>query len=374
MGSKHGHLIVLTIVLSWLLAAAPPGLTDGFPDLGSGFVLSVSPAGTADRVFVGEYDHLFCLDAQKGKIVWSHKTPYATVDDGPILADGTLIYMGGGGHFTAYGLDPATGAQKWKRDHRASLVVPGGNRIYLNTQFGIGVLALDPRTGRKLWAYDEAYPGSMYLIFYDEQRVYTADYVLDAANGKVIERFPASVRAMATAGGKVFLANEDDELIAVAGNTGKQLWKVQASHGQEPVGVVASERYVVAAFYAGYPDTARAGVLKAYTPESGRLLWEKSFSSGDQGLLWDPIAGDQARVYLLLPGPGKKDTVLKALDAASGEELWTSPNPEGLMSPVAVTAKEIYANDDVGHIYVIDVNSGSLLRTLAYPSPPPAKY
>lgn len=338
----------------------PPSVT------GAGFTVQTSGDGKALKVYVGDHDAVVCMDAQTGHLLWRARTPYGTVDVGPILEDGTLVYVGGGGHFTIYGLDPATGRQKWSRQHRADLLVAGGGRIFANTQSGLGLSAFDAKTGKQEWVFDYGPGGSVDRLLYSAGCVYTTNYILNAATGSLVSRSQAALRALIARGETVFMADIDDNLLAITPPSQAPRWKMQAGTNQEVVGLAGNENEVFVALYDGYPDSAHAGIIQAYSAHEGKALWKRELVTRTGALLRNPIAADVNSLYVLLPGRSGNETNLEAWNALSGGKKWAYANSSGIVGPVAIVGSEIYANDLAGQIYVIEAESGALLRTLAY--------
>jgi outer membrane protein assembly factor BamB len=366
--------ILVIMLLQSFWANALPAQTRITTLQGEGFVVQTSATGEADRVYVGSYDTIFCLDARAGKIVWSHKTPYGTVDVGPIMASGVLVYAGGGGHFTIYGLDPETGRQEWEVQHRTSLLIAGDGMVFANTQFGNGVVTFEAGTGKLKWTYDKAGSGSLDRLHYYRGSVYTTDYVLAASVGRVLWQLPSSARAFSAGDDEIFIFDENLSLAAVPPDSRAPIWQDRVGKDMEVAGLASSGRRVFAVVYDGYPGSAKNGTVYAYNAQNGTPLWNRHLATSGGFLSWDPIRSDAENVYLLVPGATTNQSILECWRAASGTTIWTYKNDAGLIGPVAIVSQEVYANDDVGHIYVVDSNSGRLLRTLSYPSPHPAKH
>jgi outer membrane protein assembly factor BamB len=341
------------------------GVRDHSALAGAGFAVQLSPNGEA-RLYVGDQDHIICMDAQTGTTVWTDRTPYGTVDVGPILADGTLVYAGGGGGFTIYGLDPGTGRQYWTKQQRTSLLVAGDGRLYANTQSGRGITAVDVKTGKTKWSFSDPPGSSEDRLFYSHKSLYATDYVLDAGTGHLLFRPKVPLRAVTADSESVFAADADDNLSAAVPHSNSAKWTVQAGKGLQIAGLVASKGNVVVALYDGYPDSAHIGAIEAYNAANGKPTWKQEIAAQSRGLLWNPIAADSDSLYVLLPGRGENDTILAAWNIASGEREWSYTNAAGIIAPIVVVNHEIYANDAAGHIYVIDTGSGKLLRTLSY--------
>lgn len=333
--------------------------------VGAGFVVHISPNEDA-KLYVGDSDHIVGMNAQTGHILWTHRTPYGTVDVGPILVGGRLVYAGGGGGFTIYGLDPDTGRQYWAKQQRTSLLVAGDGRLFANTQSGRGITAIDVKTGKNIWSFSDPPGGSEDKLFYFYKSLYATDYVLDEGRGRFLSRFKIPLRAVATDLETVFMVDADDNLSAAVPHSNSTKWAVQAGNGKQIAGLVANKENVVVALYDGYPDSAHTGTIEAYNAADGKTLWKQEIASQYRGLLWNPIAADSNGLYVLLPGKNESETIISAWSITSGKREWSCTNADGIIAPIVVVNHEIYANDAVGHIYVIDTGSGKLLRTLLY--------
>jgi outer membrane protein assembly factor BamB len=333
---------------------------------GDGFTVHPSPNGQAQNLYVGDQDRVICMDAQTGDILWTRKTPFGTVDVGPILADGTLVYVGGGGHFIIYGLDPVTGRQRWAKQQRSSLLATGDGRLFANTQSGRGITAFDAKTGKDDWNFNDPPGGSEDRLFYFRKAIYATDYVLDAVTGHIVSRPKTSLRAVTADSESIFTADVDGNLSVSLPNSRIPRWTVQTGKKQQVAGLAASKGRVFVALYDGYPDFARAGIIQAYNADDGGQIWKQEISTKNRALLWDPVTADSNNLYVLLPGNDENETILDSWDINSGKKQWTYTNAAGIIGPIVIVGHEIYANDAIGHIYVIDSGSGTLLRTLAY--------
>lgn len=123
-----------------------------------------SVRGLIEKVCLfGGTAHTVCIDGATGKVIWSVKAPglsqQASPGAGPLLAAKTLVYMGGGGVFTAYGIDAETGKTEWKLDERSATLAAGPDTVFLGTQGGLSILAIDARTGKVKWENSEVKAG-----------------------------------------------------------------------------------------------------------------------------------------------------------------------------------------------------------------------
>lgn len=113
--------------------------------------------GTGDLVFGGTTGNaLDALSAATGRTVWSADVPDGTGDHGgaslTITVANRTAYLGG---TALHALDLATGRQKWAyrpavpENQDRTCLVNGGRAYVLDNR---SLIALDARTGRRLWS------------------------------------------------------------------------------------------------------------------------------------------------------------------------------------------------------------------------------
>jgi outer membrane protein assembly factor BamB len=266
---------------------------DRFPaqTQGNNFVVQVSANGEVGQVYLfGGGSHAVCLDGESGHLIWSEKVPglsrQGSPGAGPVIAGSTLVYMGGGGFFKAYGLNLQTGKMKWVLEKRSPALASGSNDVFLATQGGLGAIAVDAETGKVKWAHRTVeVGGTLTKIVYSEGRLYSdSAQVLDARDGHPIIKLAVDPDVILANGGKVYMTGDSIPLMAVNAQTGKTLWSAPNPLRPSPktrhdVYLAASRRYVVATFYDTLAFQAQHGVLRVYESVSGRLLWEKQLAS-----------------------------------------------------------------------------------------------
>jgi len=358
---------------------------DRFPaqTQGNNFVVQVSANGEVGQVYLfGGGSHAVCLDGESGHLIWSEKVPglsrQGSPGAGPVIAGSTLVYMGGGGFFKAYGLNLQTGKMKWVLEKRSPALASGSNDVFLATQGGLGAIAVDAETGKVKWAHRTVeVGGTLTKIVYSEGRLYSdSAQVLDARDGHPIIKLAVDPDVILANGGKVYMTGDSIPLMAVNAQTGKTLWSAPNPLRPSPktrhdVYLAASRRYVVATFYDTLAFQAQHGVLRVYESVSGRLLWEKQLAS-DSGLPPDLVGTDNDRVYLLEPAEnGSEETGVTAFDAESGKQLWTY-HARRLEGPVVFASNILFVFSDDGaapeytSLYALDCKTGSLLWKFAF--------
>jgi outer membrane protein assembly factor BamB len=108
--------------------------------------------------------------------------------------------------------------------------------------------------------------------------------------------------------------------------------------------------------------------LRTLDGRQGKLLRERKLANHLGGLLPDPLLGGDQTVFLSLPGPDGRETVIEALAAASGQVQWNYSDGRPLMTPLVLRGTELFVGDGDGHLIVLDARYGNALRTLAYPA------
>jgi len=106
--------------------------------------------------------------------------------------------------------------------------------------------------------------------------------------------------------------------------------------------------------------------LVAYSPADGAELWRRpSTASGITPGVAYPVAADETRVFHLVPGSSGDAAAVEAVDATTGERLWSSAEaPEGFNDPLhfcgrgealCVTAD----GEGPGTLWHLDVETGA---------------
>ncbi|MBI5964827.1 MAG: PQQ-binding-like beta-propeller repeat protein [Chloroflexi bacterium] len=228
----------------------------------------------------------------------------------------SLIYLSACSQYEA---DRALNGDKlheaWKQDVGAPVNHPplrvGNVLIVVPNQ--MPMLALDVKTGKKLWEFD---PG---VRVWD--RAYTSD------------------------GGHVFVGIEGGNLIALDPSNGKKLWETDLGINAQVPPLVANGVVYVSTTYAGaglVGDPNGKAKLFAMDPQDGHILWE--FES-DNYVLQSPFRyGDSIYLAGSFSDPRPVDEGghmrLYALDASDGSVRWIYESDDGF-------AKQVYAAENM---------------------------
>ena len=321
-------------------------------------------AGVRLGVFFGDFHaNVYGLDAQTGRQLWT--TPVsdhfvARITAGPAAYGGRIfVPVSSSEEFTAasldypcctnrgsvVALDAATGKRVWtawvvdkpmptrKNSRGVQQYAPSGGSVWNSPTvdarrgalyFGTGdaetdptpkttdaILAVDIRTGRRLWSYQAAANDSFLGGCSGPQRTDNCPKVngpdLDIGNSPVLQTLPGGRRVLVagTKDGHVFALDPDRK--------GKLLWTVKVlPKGARSAGGV---------YWGGAADGSRiyyglsAGAMTAVELKTGRRAWYQPLSKANNSAATTAIPG--------VAFEGDMDGVLHALSTADGRELWS---------------------------------------------------
>ncbi len=341
--------------------------------LGTGF----SSVAVADgRVYgmgnASGSDTVTCLDAGTGKVLWKHSYrcsagsypgPRAT----PTVHDGTVYTLSLEGHL--YALDAATGKVRWLKHLRDDLgirppawdfagsVVVAGDRLILNA--GSSGLALDARTGAKLWESGSGaggyatpvlaqYAGRPAAVIFGER----AAFGVDLADGTVRWSFDWQTGSDVNAADPVVLGNlvfvasgygKGSALYDVAGARPAPVWRNSAfdTHFSS---FVAMDGYLY-----GIDGDARqptAGVLKCLEAATGKTMWTAPSGFGSLVATRDHLVVLNASGALIVAEATSAGYREVARAALPRNQYWTPP---------ALALGKLFVRNLTGDLFAIDV-------------------
>jgi len=307
---------------------------------------------------------------------------------------------------------PANGPElRWKRKIGGGYAGPAvvGNRIYItDKQLGIGatepddpfkrekrqaterVLCLDDQTGNEIWKheydcpYSVSYPaGPRTTPVVQDGRVYTLGaeghlFCLDADKGKVIwsKNFQTDYgREQAPVWG--YSANpllDGDRLICLVGgkgttvvafhkDTGQEIWRALDSTGEHGPGYsspmiieVAGDRQLIV----WHPSA-----LCALNPETGKVIWQQSFTS-KSGL---SVATPRYKDHLLFISAFYDGSLLLDLEQSQPKKIWRRQGQNEritdslhcLISTPVIEGDHIYGVCSYGELRCLDLKTGDRL-------------
>ncbi len=340
----HRSLITLCLLAAWLLAgcAAESPPFDSPPHLAwtyaAGGAIHQPPLVIGDQVIVAPAGGpLIALEAQTGRVRWQYDPPTGLWERA-VAGDDRRLFVGlKGGSVAA--LEAGSGRVLWQQAVGIESQVPAlvyDDILYVPTTF-VGpelaadvtgraqVLALDARTGRRIWAFEtgnyilqtpERRRNVLYVggNFSDPRPIdeggHVRIYALDAANASVRWIYEAEdgfpKRLYATADTLVFVGYQDF-LNGVDAAAGALRWRRDTGNWT-PTFLGAGD--------AIFSSAANTTVARLHA-DSGEAVWQFNIPGGSFNYLLGAAAlQDGILVFLTQQGD------IHALDAATGESLW----------------------------------------------------
>jgi outer membrane protein assembly factor BamB len=285
------------------------GLTQAWQSPIGGLVYS-SPAVVHGVLYIGSYDHnVYALNAGTGAKRWSYTTGNQ-IFSSPAVVNGVL-YIGSSDH-RVYALNAATGAKRWiYRTGRGSGIM--SSPAVANGVVYIGAVkslyALNAKTGAKLWSY---------------------------ATGHSVYSSPA------VANGVVYVGSVGNNIYAIDAATGAKLWSYDTA---API-YQASPTVANGIVYANSYDS-----LYALDAATGALRWSS-------GAVWGNSSPAVANGVVYI---GSFDGNVYALDAVTGDQLWSYTTGDEVLSSPAVANGVVYIGSTDGNVYALDAATGAKL-------------
>ncbi len=269
-----------------------------------------SPAVANGLVFIGDLDNnLYAFNARTGAPVWTFTTGNS-IWSSPTVANGIVYIISGDGNM--YALDAATGTQLWVKTvfdfgtfDTGNPAVAGGVVYVPASISGVGLYALDAKTGAPRWSLD---------------------------NNAMTWSSPG------VANGVVYAGMDDGSLYALNASTGALHWK-SPTLGRTMRGVALGNGLV----YVGATDSNDHPSLYGINASTGAIVWK--FLTGGMGYNFSSPAFANGVVYM----PGGAGVY--ALDAKTGAILWQDPAPANPGASPVVVNGVLYINGESPYVY-----------------------
>lgn len=336
---------------------------------GTDFVVQEGAPGGNATLFFCEDKRIVALNAKTGKVIWSAKGPgfeNAGPSFGPMLSGKRLVYVAGGGPFTAYGLDTGSGKLKWKVDESSSALTVDRHAVFLS---GLGsILKISSKTGKVEWKKDSGVRGWLNSFVYSSGFLFgESSKVWSAKTGSLVRRVSVEPDLVVSNGKRVYLwGTENIPLVAENSLTGKVLWRGEKVPKIAPdvtgqVYLAASSKYVAADFSYENMKNLYKKILFVYDADNGHLLWKKIFTS-KQPSVFKPISVDSKFVYIVNSIHNNiRYNQLSVFNAQSGKPIWSYSNSEGIDGPVVSLGGKVFFSTFMG-----GGDSGKPVRGLVY--------
>ncbi len=355
-------------------------------------VSRTTPAVVGDVLYLGDQGggtntphagRVLAVDAKTGDLLWStviNANPFSIITQSPVVADG-VVYVG------------AASAEE-----NAAAFIPD----YVCCSFRGSFSALDATTGQILWTTYTVPDG------YSGGAVWGSTPAIDRKSGTVYVTtgnnysVPADVKQCQQNGGTpaACLSPDDhvDAVMALDMATGQITWATGVQGFDDwivscIVGVdncppdpgpdfdFGSGANLFSVPTAGGPNRQlvgagqKSGIYWALDAKTGAIVWSTQAGPGSTlgGIEWGS-ATDGKRIYVAeanfggLPYPNDPSLPhtgsYAALDAATGQILWQTPDPSGSFDTGMVSEANgvVYAGSMSGHMYALDAASGAVLK------------
>lgn len=339
----------------------------------TGGLVECSPTVVADTVYVTSRDrNVYAISATDGTEQWryetgipaGHETPMRS---SPTVVDGT-VYVGGGNykqrfddgvvevvsrHNYLYALDAETGELEWRFQpegitESSPTVVDG--IAYFACKAG-NVYAVDTADGSQRWRFsvdsDEG-EGITATPAVTDCTVYVGGwdktlYALDARDGSVKWRHEADEAvsaAPAVHDGTVYVGiNGGGPMKALSMADGEVEWEYPTKGSV----VACSPAVADGTVYIGdYSDTGRR--LHAINADSGEEVW----TARTRGYVWSSPAVVDGVVYV-----GGLENMVYGFDGSDGAELWRFETEDIVRSSPAVVDGVVYVGSSDGNVYAL---------------------
>ncbi len=270
------------------VAAEPPGST-AWPQFGH----DASNAGHARSASGPGAD---------AALAWRFDAETPTMNSSPVVADGTVYAPGSGDPGYVHAIDAETGESVWRFEpagYASCAPAVSDGRVYVGT-WGKKFYALDAETGEQLWTND-------------------AGHRFGSSSPAVAD---GTVYVGTVGDGPMVVSGEEDEeqfescaVLALDAETGDERWRYDDFGEKENVesSIAVADGRV---YFGG------ESAVYALDTDSGSVAWSREVAAHPQS---SPAVADGTVYY---GGPSAADegppAKLSALDAASGETVWTA--------------------------------------------------
>ncbi len=276
------------------------------------------PAVVEGRVYAVFADHVYCLNARNGAVIWSFKTGNLA-DSSPAVSNGRVYVSSANG--TVYCLNTADSELIWSSSVGESVSSPvnfADGRVYVESMEG-NLFCLSAADGKRVWN--------------------------SSTGAEALQACPA------VSGNYVFAANDDGSVLCLSASDGTKVWNFTAD------GAVGSPAVADGFVFFGSKD-GNAYCLKA---SSGMRVWNYTtwynYAGPSHGYHWGNTVSDPAvskgRVYV-----GSSDFDVFCLDGSTGEKIWNFTTGAEVYASPSVADDCVFVGSYDGNLYCLNASSG----------------
>lgn len=241
-------------------------------------------------------------------------------------------------------------------------------RVYVGDRRGF-VTAYDEASGEQLWQVDEGAPinssitvANGLVIVGTDTGLLVADDALTGAQAWTYATSAAIHGAAAVVDGYIYFGTTDGQLYALSLSGTDLRWPVIQTPGSISRSIAAADGVVYAG--SGGGPASDNGTLWAVDAASGQVLWSADLEPGNTS---SPTVAD-GKVYVGsgLDG-GAAGHHVYVLDAETGQPAWAAPfgaPTDEVLLLGAVAGGRVYVTGTGGLLYVLDTTSGTLQWSL----------
>lgn len=274
---------------------------------------------------LGRLNHLFCLDAQTGAVLWKknlgedYQAAFAPGMPSPLIeGDLLILFIGGKSGACVVALSKDTGKEVWKAleeslTFSSPIVISSGGKKQLIVWTQESVTSLDPAAGTTWWRQrlltSSDYAVSTPVFHKDRLLVGGLMFQLDSDKPAATVLWPASKAPArrifshtSTAlfrGDYVFSAKSSGELVCVEASTGRQVWetdKVTDLKNGASIHLTPNGDSVL--LYSNKGELIRAQLTsEGYREISRASVLEPTFPFGGRNVAWSPPAYANRHIF-----------------------------------------------------------------------------
>jgi outer membrane protein assembly factor BamB len=275
---------------------------------------------------VGRLDHLYCLDARTGAVIWKRNLEmeyHAELSPGtpsPLVEGNLLIlFVGGKPGACVVALDKDSGKEVWKAldetiTPSSPIVITSGGKRQLIVWTQESVISLDPVSGTVYWRQQLLTSGEYAVstpVFYNDRLLIgglmlqldpnkPAAAVLWPASKVPARRIYSNTSTALFRGDHLFSAKSSGELICVEASTGKQIWESNAVtelKGGASIHITPNGDSVF--LYTDKGELIRARLTpEGYNEISRVAVLEPTFPFGGRNVVWPPPAYARRHIFV----------------------------------------------------------------------------
>jgi outer membrane protein assembly factor BamB len=274
---------------------------------------------------LGMIGHLFCLDAQTGKVIWQKNVEkdYQAEEfscNVSLLIEGNLLilFIGGKPNACLVAFDKDSGSEVWRAlsepvTNSSPIVVTAAGKRQLIVWTRDSISSLEPATGKSYWRerFNTGNSAAVATPVWQKDLLLISGLMLRLDNEKpgarvlwpesksVSQRVLSNTSTPLLRAGYVFSAKSSGHLVCLDARTGKEVWqtdKVTDLKNGASIHVTANGDSVL--LYTDRGELIRAELTVAGYRELGRSrLVEPTFPFGNRKVAWPPPAYANGQVF-----------------------------------------------------------------------------